>query len=271
MFSPVADLPQTPDLAVVVTPAETVAGVIEECGKANIKATIIISSGFKEIGGEGEVREAKIAEIAKKYRMRIIGPNCMGIIRPMVNLNTTFIHKMPKPGKVAFLSQSGALGAGILDWAVRKNLGFSAFVSLGSMIDVDFGDAIDFFGEDPETRSIIIYPESLGNIKKFMSAARGFARTKPIIALKPGRFEESAKAVKSHTGALVGEDLHYDAIFRRAGVVRVEDTRDLFNGAAILDIAKLPQGPSVAIITNGGGPAHWPLINSSAREVIWPF
>jgi acetyltransferase len=250
----ISDLPETPDLVVIVTPAETVQGIVEECGKINNKAVIIISSGFKEIGEEGEIRERSIAEIAKKHQIRIIGPNCMGIIRPSASLNTSFIRKMPDPGKVAFLSQSGALGAGILDWAIRRNLGFSAFVSLGSMLDVDFGDAIDFFGEDPETRSIIIYPESLGNVKRFMSAARGFARSKPIVVLKPGRFQETARALHSHTGAMVGEDLHYDAIFHRAGVVRVEEMRDLFNSASILDIAKLPTGPKVAIITNGGGP-----------------
>jgi acetyltransferase len=220
-YPSVSDLPDVPNLVVIVTPANTVAGIMEDCGKVGVKAAIIISSGFKEAGPEGEKREIQLAEIMKKYSMRVIGPNCMGIIRPGINLNTTFIHKMPKAGNVAFLSQSGALGAGILDWAVRRNLGFSAFISLGSMLDVDFGDAIDFFGGDPDTRSIIIYPESLGNTKKFMSAARGFARSKPIIALKPGKYEETARAVKSHTGALVGEDLHYDAIFRRAGVIRV--------------------------------------------------
>ncbi|MFH0914088.1 MAG: acetate--CoA ligase family protein, partial [Chloroflexota bacterium] len=254
-YPEVGALPETPDLAIIVTPAEVVPGIVEDCGKAGVKAIIIVSSGFKEVGEEGKAREDRLAGIAREYGIRIIGPNCMGVVRPGSNLNTTFIRRMPKPGYVAFLSQSGALGAGILDWAMSKHLGFSAFVSLGSMMDVDFGDLIDYFGEDPETRSIIIYLESLGSARKFMSAARGFARTKPIIVLKPGRFQESVQAARSHTGAMVGEDLYYDAIFRRAGVVRVEEIKDLFNCASILNTAQLPQGPNLAIIANGGGPA----------------
>jgi acetyltransferase len=233
-YPSISDLPETPDLVVVVTPAETVPDIVEGCGKIGNKAVIIISSGFKEIGEEGEARERSIAKIAKKYQIRIVGPNCMGVIRPISGLNTSFIRKMPKPGRVTFLSQSGALGAGILDWAIRRNLGFSAFVSLGSMLDVDFSDAIDFFGEDPETRSIIIYPESLGNVKRFMSAARGFARSKPIVVLKSGRFQEAAKALYSHTGSMVGEDLHYDAIFHRAGVIRVSLSLILLNYPRVL-------------------------------------
>ena len=254
-YPSVSSLEEPPDLAVIITPAETVPDLVEECGKAGIKAIIIISAGFKEIGAEGQAREDKIAGIARKYNIRIIGPNCMGLIRPSANLNTTFTRRMPKPGYVAFLSQSGALGSGVLDWAISKNIGFSAVVSLGSMLDVDFGDLIDFFGEDPETKSIIIYLEYIGNAKKFLSAARGFARTKPIIVLKPGKFQESAKAAKSHTGAIVGDDSYYDAIFRRAGAVRVEEIEDLFNCASILNTARLPKAPNLAIITNAGGPA----------------
>ncbi|MBN1367355.1 MAG: bifunctional acetate--CoA ligase family protein/GNAT family N-acetyltransferase [Dehalococcoidales bacterium] len=254
-YSSVKALPELPDLVVIITPAETVPGLVEDCGKSGIAAVTIISSGFKEIGQEGAIRENKIAEIARKYNIRVIGPNCMGTIRPSSMLNTSLIPRMPHSGYVAFLSQSGALGAGLLDWAIRRNMGFSAFMSMGSMVDVDFGDAIDYFGEDPETRSIIIYPESLGSVKKFISASRGFARTKPILVLKPGKCEESAKAVLSHTGSMVGTDLHYDAIFSRAGIVRVEEMRELFNGAAILDKVILPRGPNLAIITNGGGPA----------------
>ena len=251
----ISSTPEPPELAVIVTPAKTVPDMVEESGKAGIKTIIIISAGFKEIGAEGKAREDRIADIARKYNIRIMGPNCMGVIRPSANLNTTFTKRMPEPGYVAFLSQSGALGSGVLDWAISKNLGFSAFVSLGSMLDVNFGDLIDYFGQDPETRSIIIYLESIGNAKKFISAARGFARTKPIIVLKSGKFQESAKAARSHTGAMVGEDLYYDAIFRRAGVVRVEEIEDLFNCASILNTAQLPKGPNLAIVTNAGGPA----------------
>ena len=254
-YPKIGSIPEPPELAVIITPAEIVADIVEESGKAGVKAIIVIPAGFKEIGAEGKAREDRIADIARKYNIRIMGPNCMGVIRPSANLNTTFTKRMPKPGYVAFLSQSGALGSGVLDWAVSRNIGFSAFVSLGSMLDVNFGDLIDYFGEDSETRSIIIYMESIGNAKKFISAARGFARTKPIIILKPGKFQESAKAAKSHTGAMVGDDLYYDAIFRRAGVVRVEEIEDLFNCASILNTVQLPKGPSLAIITNAGGPA----------------
>ncbi len=254
-YTDIGSLPEPPSLAVIVTPAEGVPDLVEEIAKAGVKSIIIISAGFKEIGAEGKAREDKIADIVSKYNIRVMGPNCMGVIRPSANLNTTFTTRMPEPGHVAFLSQSGALGSAVLDWAISKGIGFSAFVSLGSMLDINFGDLIDYFGEDPETRSIIIYLESIGNAKKFMSAARGFARTKPIIVLKPGKFEESAKAAKSHTGAMVREDSYYDAIFRRAGVVRVEEIEDLFNCASILNTAQLPKGPNLAIVTNAGGPA----------------
>ncbi|MEM3075331.1 MAG: hypothetical protein QW590_00725, partial [Candidatus Bilamarchaeaceae archaeon] len=173
---------------------------------------------------------------------------------PSNNLNATFLNKMPKPGNIAFISQSGALGSAILDWAVHENIGFSNFVSVGSMIDVDFGDLIDYFGTDPKTRSILMYIEGISNARKFMSAARHFARTKPIIVVKAGKFAESAKAAASHTGALTGEDIVYDAAFKRAGMVRVEEIADLFNCAEVLGMQPLPKGPNLAIITNAGGP-----------------
>jgi len=252
-------IPETPELVVIVTQAKTVPGIIEECGKMGVKAVVIISAGFKEIGEEGKEREEKIINLGRKYGMRIIGPNCLGVIKPGAQLNATFATKMSRPGHIAFLSQSGALGTAVLDWAVSREIGFSAFVSLGSMLDVDFGDLIDYFGEDPDTRSIIIYLESFGDslkhARKFMSAARGFARTKPIIVMKPGKFKESARAAKSHTGAMVGEDSYYEAAFDRAGVVRVEEIEDLFNCASILNTAVLPKEPNLAIITNAGGPA----------------
>lgn len=258
-FPSISSLPEVPDLAVVATNANLVPDIVEESGKAGIKALIIISSGFKETGAEGKIKEDKILETANKYHMRIIGPNCLGIIRPSTNLNASFANKMSKPGRIAFISQSGALGTAVLDWAISRDIGFSTFVSLGSMLDVDFGDLIDFLGEDPETTSIIIYLESLGNslssARNFMSAAKGFARTKPIIVIKPGKFQESRRAAHSHTGAMVGEDLYYEAAFDRAGVVRVEEIEDLFNCAAILNTTKLPDKPNLAIITNAGGPA----------------
>jgi len=257
-YAAVAVLPEKPDLAVICTPAATTPGIITECGKAGITSAIIISAGFREIGNEGYQREEKILKEARKYCISIIGPNCLGIIKPSTMLNTTFVKRIPRAGDIAFLSQSGALGSAALDWAVDKGIGFSTFISVGAMLDLDFGDLIDYFGEDPETKSIIIYAESLGeNLKrtrKFMSAVRGFARNKPIIVLKPGKFEESARAAKSHTGSLVGNDSYYNAVFNRAGAVRVDEIEDLFNCASILNTITLPMGPNLAIITNAGGP-----------------
>jgi len=253
-YQSVEQIPEPVDLAMIATPAKTVPAVVEECGKAGVKGVIIVSAGFKEIGPEGKALEAKILEVKKKYGLRVIGPNCIGIIRPRINLNATFVDKVPKAGNVAFLSQSGALGSAILDWAIHENIGFSNFVSVGSMIDVDFGDLIDYFGTDPKTKSILMYVEGLTEARKFMSAARHFARTKPIIVVKAGKFSESAKAVASHTGSLSGEDAVYDAAFKRAGIVRVEEIEDLFNAAEVLGTQPLPAGPDLAIITNAGGP-----------------
>lgn len=252
-------LPKVPELVVVATNAKYVVDVIDESSRIGVKNAIIISSGFREAGEEGLAREKQILEMSKKNDMRIIGPNCLGIIRPGAKLNATFANRTPNPGGIAFLSQSGALGTAVLDWAASRDIGFSAFVSLGTMLDVDFGDLTDYLGADRSTRSIIIYLESLGNsvenARKFMSAARGFARSKPIIVIKPGRFQESRKAAQSHTGAMAGEDLYYETAFDRAGTVRVEQIEDLFNCASILDSAKLPKKRDLVIITNAGGPA----------------
>jgi len=253
-YQTVAQIGQPVDLAVIATPAKTVPEVLEQCGKAGISGIIIISAGFKEIGAEGKELEENISETKKKYGMRIVGPNCLGVIRPNIRLNATFISKMPKPGNIAFISQSGALGSAILDWAMHENIGFSNFVSLGSMIDVDFGDLIDYFGTDPKTRSILMYIEGITDARKFMSAARHFARTKPIIVVKAGKFTESARAAASHTGSLTGEDMIYDKAFKRAGMVRVDEIADLFNCAEVLGTQPLPKGPNLAIITNAGGP-----------------
>ena len=253
-YPSVDQIPEPVDLALIATPAKTVPAVMEECGKAQVKGVIIVSAGFKETGPAGKALEDQILVAARKYGIRVIGPNCIGIIRPRVNFNATFLDKMPKPGNVAFLSQSGALGSAILDWALHENIGFSNFVSVGSMIDVDFGDLIDYFGSDPKTKSILMYVEGITEARKFMSAARHFARTKPIIVVKSGKFSESAKAAASHTGSLSGEDAIYDAAFKRAGVVRVNEIADLFNSAEVLGTQPLPKGPRLAIITNAGGP-----------------
>ncbi len=253
-FPNVAQIPEPVDLAIIATPAPTVPDIVEQCGKAGVLGVVIISAGFKETGPEGRALEEKIIDIKRKYGLRIIGPNCLGVIRPSVSLNATFVSKMPKPGNIAFISQSGALGSAILDWAMHENIGFSNFVSVGSMIDVNFGDLIDYFGTDPKTKSILMYIEGLSDARKFMSAAKHFARTKPIIVVKAGKFGESAKAAASHTGSLTGEDMVYDTAFKRAGIVRVEEIADLFNCAEVLGTQPLPRGPRLAIITNAGGP-----------------
>ncbi len=253
-YQSVSEIPELIDLAIIATPAKTVPSIVEECGKAGIKGLIIISAGFKEIGQEGLALEKQLIALKNKYNLRIIGPNCFGIIRPSLNLNATFGEMLPKVGNIAFISQSGALGSAILDWALSQNLGFSNFVSVGSMIDVDFGDLIDYFGSDPQTRSIILYIEGISDARKFMSAARHFAKTKPIVVVKAGKFSESAQAAASHTGSLTGSDLVYDAAFKRAGIVRVEEISDLFNAAEVLGMQPLPMGPRLAIITNAGGP-----------------
>jgi acetyltransferase len=252
-FKAVGEIPESIDLAVIATPAKTVPDVMQECGKARVKGVIVVSAGFKETGPAGKALEETVLEIARKYGIRVIGPNCMGVIQPRINLNATFLDKMPKSGNIAFISQSGALGSAIVDWANHENIGFSTFVSVGSMIDVDFGDLIDYFGSDAKTKSIIMYIEGITDARKFMSAARHFARTKPIIVVKAGKFSESAKAAASHTGSLSGEDDIYDAAFKRAGIVRVEGINDLFNAAEVLGTQPLPKGSRLAIITNAGG------------------
>ncbi|MFX1476127.1 MAG: GNAT family N-acetyltransferase [Promethearchaeota archaeon] len=247
-------VPELIDLAIIATPAKTVPAVLEECGKAGIKGIIIISAGFKEVGPEGKALEEQLLAIKDRYNLRIIGPNCLGIISPGKRLNATFSPEMPQAGNIAFISQSGALGSAILDVALAQNIGFSHFVSVGSMIDVDFGDLIDYFGTDLQTRSILLYIEGLTTARKFMSAARHFARTKPIIVVKAGKYGASAKAAASHTGSLAGEDKVYAAAFKRAGMVRVDVIAELFNSAEVLGMQPIPRGPRLAIITNAGGP-----------------
>lgn len=253
-FGSVLSLPRTVDLAVLATPAPTVAGLVEECGKAGVKGVIIIAAGFAEMGREGRKAMHSIERIRRRYDMRIMGPNCLGVIRPRNALNASFATSSVKPGKVAFISQSGALGTAILDWAEARGIGFSNFVSLGSMMDVDFGDLIDFFGADPRTRSIMLYIESITDARRFMSAARGFAMNKPIIVVKSGRVAEGMKAAASHTGALAGEDAIYDAAFRRVGIIRVDRVADLFLASETLAMQPLPRGNRLVIITNAGGP-----------------
>ncbi|MBD3422247.1 MAG: GNAT family N-acetyltransferase [Chitinivibrionales bacterium] len=253
-FASVDDVPYTPDLAIIAIPAKGVPETIRQCGERGTQGVIIISAGFAEMGEEGKSALQAIEQHRDTFGMRIMGPNCMGIIRPQLSLNASFALSNVAPGPVAFISQSGALGSAILDWAAARNIGLSHFVSLGSMMDVDFGDLIDYFGSDPQTGSIILYIESLSDPRRFMSAARGFAMNKPIIIVKSGRVAEGAKAAASHTGAMAGEDAVYDAVMRRAGVVRVNKIVDLFHASETLSMQPLPAGNRLCIITNAGGP-----------------
>jgi acetyltransferase len=253
-YPSINEVPKIVDLAIIATPASIVCDVVEQCGVRGIKGILIISAGFKEIGPEGVAREQRLLELKKKYGLRILGPNCVGFIMPYLNLNGTFANSMPEKGSIALFSQSGAVCGAILDWAAAAKVGFSSFVSVGSMLDVDFGDLIDYFGMDIHTRSIVLYIESITDARKFMSATKAFARAKPIIVIKSGRFKEGAKAAASHTGALAGEDVIYEAAFRRSGVVRVMDIMDLFNCSSILAKQPRPMGPNIAIVTNAGGP-----------------
>jgi acetyltransferase len=248
-----AEVPGDIDLAVIATPAVTVPGLIDECLQRSVKAAIIISAGFSELGADGRALEARI-RAAAHGRMRIIGPNCLGIIHPPSGLNASFAATMAEPGRVALLSQSGAICTSILDWAREKHIGFSTFVSVGTMLDVDFADLIDYFGDDAGTQSIILYIEALGNVRKFLSAARAVARTKQIIVVKSGRHEAGARAAASHTGAMAGADAVYEAAFRRAGVLRVTTIPELFNMSEILAMQPQPRSSGLAIITNAGGP-----------------
>ncbi|MBK6903760.1 MAG: GNAT family N-acetyltransferase [Saprospirales bacterium] len=253
-FSSIDKIPETVDLAIIAIPAESVPEVVDQCGKAGVQAAVILSAGFVEVGREGSKRFDKIKKIASKYNMRILGPNCMGFINPLLGLNATFLNQKVLPGKIVFLSQSGALGGSILDWAAEQNVGFSHFVSVGAMMNIGFHDLIDYFGTDSHTSSILIYMESLPEARRFMSAARGFSRNKPIILLKSGKSQEGAQATFSHTGTLAGNDAAFSAAFHRAGVVRVNTVAQLFHCAQALAMQPRPENNRLAIITNAGGP-----------------
>jgi acetyltransferase len=253
-FKDIASAPNKVDLAVIVTPSTTVPAVIRECAAAGVPGAIIISAGFKEVGPSGAEMEQEILAEARRAGMRLIGPNCLGVMSPNSKFNATFAAGMARPGNLAFISQSGALCTAILDWSFKENVGFSGFVSIGSMLDVGWGDLIYYFGDDPNTKSIVCYMESVGDARAFLSAAREVALTKPIIVIKVGRTEAAAKAAASHTGSLTGSDEVLDAAFRRAGVLRVNTIGELFNMAEVLAKQPRPRGPRLAIITNAGGP-----------------
>ncbi len=250
----IASVPEPVDLAVIVTQAGFVPQIIKECVDAGVKGAIVISAGFKELGEPGIKLEEQIMVEARRGKMRLIGPNCLGVMNPITGLNATFAGGMARPGNVAFISQSGALMTAVLDWSFKEQVGFSAFVSLGSMLDIGWGDLIDYLGNDPRTSSILIYMESIGDARSFLSAAREVSLNKPIIVIKAGRTEQAAKAAASHTGSLTGSDEVLDAAFRRAGVLRVDNIADLFYMAEVLAKQPRPKGPRLSIVTNAGGP-----------------
>jgi len=253
-YPTVEDVNQAIDLAVIATPISTVPAIVEQCAGAGVKGAIIISAGGRETGKQGHEIEADIKRAADKTGLRIIGPNCVGVIAAQAKLYATFTHQMPLPGRMAFISQSGALIGAILDLSLKKQMGFSHFVSMGAMLDVDFGDLIDYLGNDPDVGSIVLYMEGLTHPRKFMSAARAVSRVKPIIVLKSGRSAAGAKAAATHTGSMAGAGAVYDAAFRRAGVVPVETIESLFDCAELVAKQPIPKDSGLAVITNAGGP-----------------
>ena len=253
-FARVQEIAGTVDMAVIATPIQMVPELVDACGKKGVAGAVIVSSGGRETGTRGKELEEQILAAAKKYGIRIIGPNCLGIINTTISLNASFAHLPPLPGNIAFLSQSGAVCTSVLDLALRKKVGFSHFVSLGSMVDVDFADMIDYLGSQRSVGSIVMYMENITNIRNFMSAARAVSRIKPIIVLKSGRSRAGARAAASHTGAMAEEDALYDAAFQRAGILRVTEFEELFDCIAFLAKQQRPKGNGLVIITNAGGP-----------------
>ncbi len=250
----VESLPQAPDLAIICTPAETVPDLITALGRKGTRAAIVMSAGLKHASIEGgPTLEQAMLDAARPWLLRILGPNCIGALVPGIGLNASFAPGNALPGKLAFVTQSGALATAMLDWANSRGIGFSHFISLGDSADVDFGDVIDYLASDPGTRAILMYMESVKAARKFMSAARAAARNKPVIVVKAGRAPDGARAAASHTGALAGSDVVFDAAVRRAGMLRVNTLEDLFDAAETLAHVKGWQGERLAILTNGGG------------------
>ncbi|MFA6594063.1 MAG: acetate--CoA ligase family protein [Candidatus Buchananbacteria bacterium] len=246
--------PQIPDLAIIVVPAQFVSAVVEECGKKGTKNILIISSGFKEVGGEGTKLEEKLLQLKDKYKLRLLGPNCLGYINTKPSVNASFAATFPKAGNVAFFSQSGALGTAILDTAEAQKLGFSYFVSLGNKCDIDELDLLEYFNRDKNSKVIMAYLESIADGQKFLSVAKKISSQKPIIVLKSGRTAAGSQAVSSHTGSLAGAAQVYSAAFKQSGVIEARDVMDFFNLAEGFAYQDLPRGKRVAIITNAGGP-----------------
>ncbi|MGD2142741.1 MAG: CoA-binding protein, partial [Candidatus Bathyarchaeota archaeon] len=253
-YPSVLDIPGKIDLAVIAIPAKFVLQVAEECGEKGVKALIVISAGFKEIGREGAILESQLIEIGEKYGMRIQGPNCLGIINTAVNLNLSFAAGMPRKGRIGFISQSGALGTAVLDWVLKEDLGFHSFVSLGNKADLDEVHFIEAMGEDEEISVVLLYLESIENGRRFIEIASKAIERKPVIVLKGGTSNAGARAAGSHTGALVGSFLAYKTAFEKAGVITAESVEELFNYAIAFTSQPIPRSEGLAIVTNAGGP-----------------
>lgn len=257
-YQALSELPEAVDLAVITVPAEAVREVAEECGRCGVRAMVVISSGFAEIGEAGRRRQAELVEVCRRYGMRLVGPNCMGVINTddAVRLNATFGPKPPRSGHIGFASQSGALGLAIIDYAAALGLGLSSFVSLGNKADISANDLLNFWEADEQTHTILLYVESFGNPRKFGRIARRVARRKPIVAVKAGRSTAGSRAAASHTGALLAAaDVRVDALFRQSGVIRTDTLEEMFDVASLLTHQPLPRGRRLAIVTNVGGPA----------------
>lgn len=273
-YAAIGDVPECVDLVIIVTPAATVPDLVAQCVAARVKSAIIISAGFKELGTAGLRLEEEILFHARKGKMPIIGPNCLGVMNPIYGLNATFARGMALPGNLAFISQSGAMCTAVLDWSFREKIGFSSFVSVGSMADVNWGSLIDYLGNDPHTRSLLLYMETIGDARSFLTAAREVSMEKPIIVIKAGRSQAAAQAAASHTGSLAGSDEIFDAALERVGVLRVNSISELFSMASVLARQPKPKGPRLTIVTNAGGPAvlatDATVLNQAELSVLSP-
>ena len=253
-YKSISDLPETPELVLIVIPSNLVLDVAKRCGEKGVKGLIVISAGFKEAGKEGKDKEEQLKEIVKNYGMRLVGPNCLGVIDTVSKLNASFAFEMPPRGKISFITQSGALGTAVLDWAVKENIGLSKFVSFGNMADVSETDLIQEFGDDPDTNVILLYLEGLKDGRRFIETARKISLKKPIVMVKSGRSLAGSKAVSSHTGSLAGSEAAYDAALSQAGVIRANSVQELFDCAIAFAYQPPVKGKRIAIVTNAGGP-----------------
>ncbi|MFH1234976.1 MAG: bifunctional acetate--CoA ligase family protein/GNAT family N-acetyltransferase [Candidatus Diapherotrites archaeon] len=253
-YKSMQEVPETPEMAIIAIPAIAVPSVVQECIAKGTKSFVVLSAGFGEIGEDGKKIEIELKKIIDENNGTLLGPNCLGFIRPDIKLNASFATRNAIPGKIALISQSGALCSGILDWALKQEVGFKYFISVGAMLDINFSDLIDSFSSDHEVQCIVMYMESIKNARKFMSSARAFSRNRPIIVAKSGKYGESAKAAISHTGSLAGNTEVFDAAFKRAGIIRVDTIQDMFNCSEALAKLPLPKGNRLAIVTNAGGP-----------------